>query len=147
MCALLIVGRNRINMKPKYTNDFYNKTIIASDEYTINLIKDICKGNRWEYTLEENTFTFQEQQYHLVNGILQWHITHRSTFEEQNNLANITSTSGDSELEPFALKRIKICRECEHYKMFMCTQCGCFMPAKTRLKWAECPKQKWLKEV
>lgn len=45
--------------------------------------------------------------------------------------------------EPFAQRRIKICRECEHYKMFVCTQCGCFMPAKTRLKMASCPIKKW----
>ena len=49
--------------------------------------------------------------------------------------------------ESFARVRIKICRECEHYKMFVCTQCGCFMPAKTRLKFAECPLKKWSKET
>lgn len=48
--------------------------------------------------------------------------------------------------EPFAQTRIKICRECEHYTMFVCKQCGCFMPAKTRLKMAECPIKKWLRE-
>ena len=53
----------------------------------------------------------------------------------------------DEELEPFALRRIKICRECEHYKLFTCMRCGCFMPLKTKIKGAECPKQKWLKEI
>ena len=48
--------------------------------------------------------------------------------------------------EPFAQKRIAICRECEHYRMFVCTQCGCFMPAKTRIRFTECPLKKWLRE-
>lgn len=48
--------------------------------------------------------------------------------------------------ESFAQQRIAICRSCEHYKLFVCTQCGCFMPAKTRLKFAECPIKKWLRE-
>jgi len=52
----------------------------------------------------------------------------------------------DEDLEPFALRRIKICRECDNYKLYFCTQCGCFMPAKTRLKMAECPIKKWERE-
>ena len=52
----------------------------------------------------------------------------------------------DEELEHFALQRIKICRECEHYKMFMCSQCGCIMPIKTRIKNAYCPIRKWNEE-
>jgi len=52
----------------------------------------------------------------------------------------------DEELEPFALRRIKICRECDQYKHFVCMQCGCFMPLKTKLRSAECPIAKWAKE-
>jgi len=48
--------------------------------------------------------------------------------------------------EHFAQVRIKICRECEHYIMLVCKQCGCFMPAKTRIKGVECPLKKWLRE-
>jgi hypothetical protein len=48
--------------------------------------------------------------------------------------------------EPYASRRIEICRACEHYAMFICKQCGCFMPAKTRLKGAQCPIGKWLQE-
>jgi len=48
--------------------------------------------------------------------------------------------------ESYAQARLAICRTCEHYKMFVCTQCGCFMPAKTRFKWTECPLKKWSKE-
>jgi len=48
--------------------------------------------------------------------------------------------------ESYATRRMEICRTCEHYAMFICKQCGCFMPAKTRLKGAECPIHKWLQE-
>jgi len=52
----------------------------------------------------------------------------------------------DEKLETFALKRIKICRECEHYKMYFCKKCGCFMPVKTKIKDVNCPIDKWQKE-
>jgi len=52
----------------------------------------------------------------------------------------------DEELEHYALSRIKICRSCEHYKMFICTQCYCVMPIKTRIKNVHCPINKWLAE-
>ena len=133
-------------MRPIYTNDFYTKTITASDDYTVNLMKDVCHGNKWEYTLDEKVFTFSEQAYHLMLGVLHWHLNHRDAFEKHNGI-NQDPPAKDEELEPFALRRIKICRECEHYKAFICTQCGCFMPVKTRFKGSECPKQKWLKEI
>ena len=42
-------------------------------------------------------------------------------------------------------KRIEHCRGCEHLlpKINVCRKCGCFMPAKVRLKWASCPIGKW----
>jgi len=52
----------------------------------------------------------------------------------------------DEELEPFALSRIKICRQCEHYTAFICTQCGCLMPVKTKFKNSACPLNKWTSE-
>jgi hypothetical protein len=54
----------------------------------------------------------------------------------------------DKDLEPFALTRIKICRECEYYskQFYSCKKCGCFMPIKTRFKVFSCPVGKW-KEV
>lgn len=52
--------------------------------------------------------------------------------------------------------RLNICRECEHFvgstkscgplvtEAFTDSKlCGCHMPTKTRLKWAECPLGKW----
>jgi hypothetical protein len=52
----------------------------------------------------------------------------------------------DKELEPFALRRIKICRDCEDYELYLCKHCGCFMPAKTKFKLAKCPINKWTEE-
>jgi len=42
-------------------------------------------------------------------------------------------------------KRIEHCKNCEHLvaKINICKKCGCFMPAKVRLKWASCPIGKW----
>jgi hypothetical protein len=42
-----------------------------------------------------------------------------------------------------ANKRMEICNGCEFLKLKFCKQCGCFMPAKTKLKDAECPIKKW----
>lgn len=40
--------------------------------------------------------------------------------------------------------RIETCKTCpELNRLGMCRQCGCFMPAKTRIKSASCPIGKW----
>ena len=57
------------------------------------------------------------------------------------------SEENDNNLEPFARRRIEICRQCEHYVMFVCKQCGCFMPAKTRFRGTSCPIGKWAAET
>jgi hypothetical protein len=48
-------------------------------------------------------------------------------------------------MKPEHLERAKICNECEHLNKVLsqCRKCGCWMPAKTRLNWAECPIGKW----
>ena len=40
-------------------------------------------------------------------------------------------------------KRYAICKSCEKFKAFTCTECGCFMKAKTKLEKATCPLGKW----
>jgi hypothetical protein len=41
-------------------------------------------------------------------------------------------------------ERIALCKSCDQLNALkICKQCGCFMPAKTRLKWASCPVGKW----
>lgn len=42
-----------------------------------------------------------------------------------------------------AMKRLKICESCPKLKIRFCQECNCFMPAKTRLKKAECPLNEW----
>jgi hypothetical protein len=40
--------------------------------------------------------------------------------------------------------RVKICEECDQLNTaYFCTNCNCFMPAKTYLKSAKCPMNKW----
>ena len=40
-------------------------------------------------------------------------------------------------------ERYQICLQCEHLNKFwkFCNLCGCFMPLKTKLRWAECPDE------
>tara|TARA_R110000822_G_scaffold225562_2_gene358292 strand:+ start:210 stop:377 length:168 start_codon:yes stop_codon:yes gene_type:complete len=47
-----------------------------------------------------------------------------------------------------AFKRLAICNSCpELFKpTWTCKQCGCFMKAKARLDFTECPIGKWGKE-
>jgi hypothetical protein len=41
-------------------------------------------------------------------------------------------------------RRYKICEECDKFlKSKQCSECGCFMPLKTRLNMAQCPLGKW----
>jgi len=41
--------------------------------------------------------------------------------------------------------RMEICRSCKYFraKTGQCTQCGCFMVVKTKLKNLRCPIDKW----
>ena len=41
--------------------------------------------------------------------------------------------------------RYKVCLGCPHLrkKVDQCAKCGCYMPAKVWLAWAECPEKKW----
>lgn len=50
--------------------------------------------------------------------------------------------------EPYNKRRIKICMSCNKYNKYVrtCKECGCFMPAKTKLKGSSCPIGKWGKE-
>ncbi len=46
-------------------------------------------------------------------------------------------------------ERLEICRGCEFVKVLpvlgeQCTVCNCLMAVKTKMKFTECPKQKWL---
>ena len=42
-------------------------------------------------------------------------------------------------------QRMLICFSCQHKnkKLNSCRECGCFLPAKTRVEDAECPHQYW----
>lgn len=40
-------------------------------------------------------------------------------------------------------QRLQICQKCPNYSKFWktCKICHCFMPLKTKLRWAECPDE------
>jgi len=42
-------------------------------------------------------------------------------------------------------QRIEICKNCPSYNstIFVCKECGCFMPVKTKIPTAKCPLGKW----
>jgi hypothetical protein len=42
-----------------------------------------------------------------------------------------------------AEERYAICKECDRLALGVCKECGCFMLAKTTLKFAGCPLNKW----
>ena len=46
-----------------------------------------------------------------------------------------------------AKDRYLICKSCESFQHLIkiCSQCGCFMPAKVTLAAANCPLGKWVK--
>jgi len=46
-----------------------------------------------------------------------------------------------------AKDRYSICKSCESFQPLLkiCSQCGCFMPAKVTLAAAYCPSKKWEK--
>lgn len=47
---------------------------------------------------------------------------------------------------PMALKRLEVCKGCEHWTGSKCRKCGCFTSLKVRLPSEACPIGKWAKE-
>jgi len=47
---------------------------------------------------------------------------------------------------PMALKRLEVCKGCEHWTGSKCRKCGCFTGLKVRLPEEACPIGKWGKE-
>ena len=40
--------------------------------------------------------------------------------------------------------RLSVCSSCDNYRITkQCSKCGCFMPAKVKLKFATCPEGLW----
>lgn len=53
--------------------------------------------------------------------------------------------TSDKKTQTMSDIRSKVCDHCQFKdkKLNTCTDCGCFLPAKTRVKEAECPKGFW----
>lgn len=64
------------------------------------------------------------------------------TINSSQSMVGIESTV-DLEIQEW---RMKICSECPLYDAAqgICTDCGCYMPLKTRMQGAECPKNFWV---
>ena len=47
-----------------------------------------------------------------------------------------------------AYERLQLCESCDKYIKLakICSECKCFMPVKTRLRFANCPIGKWDKK-
>jgi len=47
--------------------------------------------------------------------------------------------------EELAIKRLEICEKCPSLSKDSgrCAECGCFIKAKTRINFEECPLEKW----
>jgi len=58
----------------------------------------------------------------------------------------MSDTEPDLPTEGFAARRWEICKSCPELALYVCRQCGCFMPIKTRLRSSNCPLQKWTAE-
>jgi len=41
------------------------------------------------------------------------------------------------------VERKKICKVCEHYKIYFCNKCGCSISLKIKLSKSKCPIDKW----
>ena len=66
--------------------------------------------------------------------------------QETGKVSPLDFVNPDTEYAPVdeIQRRMKICEGCEHYLVSkQCSQCGCFMPLKTRLAHAVCPVDKW----
>ena len=57
------------------------------------------------------------------------------------------AVTGNVKISPQELadRRYAICTACPMYNkvLLICNDCGCFLPAKTKLKEATCPQNKW----
>jgi len=40
-------------------------------------------------------------------------------------------------------ERLLTCNECPKKKLGFCKECGCFIKAKIKVDWEECPDEKW----
>jgi hypothetical protein len=48
---------------------------------------------------------------------------------------------------PMFKQRMAACKSCENLTLNFCSECGCYMPIKTRLKWSRCPIGIWLEQT
>lgn len=62
----------------------------------------------------------------------------------KNIIQGFKALAGLSEKELYD-KRMPICKACDKFNkaIYVCNNCGCFLPAKTRVQTEACPEGKW----
>ena len=71
---------------------------------------------------------------------------HNAGKQKEGKVSPLDFINPDTEYAPVdeIQRRMSLCEGCEHYLISkQCSQCGCFMPLKTRLAHAVCPIDKW----
>lgn len=81
------------------------------------------------YFLMDKNLSLWEQYKKNLGDSRPWHVIHKENYVE----------------EDIANKRFLICQQCPDFfkPLQTCKKCGCLMKAKTKLKNASCPINKW----
>jgi ribosomal protein L32 len=63
----------------------------------------------------------------------------------QANLIGVANQIMENSGKALKAERYSVCKQCDAFSSIskFCGECGCFMPIKTLIKRAECPKGKW----
>jgi len=83
-----------------------------------------------------------DEKQKLLSKIVQDHESAKLKRKQEKEAARIEA---EFEKSTLAQDRIAICKSCDLYNqtLRMCSDCKCFMPVKTMLKWSKCPQNKW----
>lgn len=68
----------------------------------------------------------------------------KAIVEGHTNFVKSKTTGANEEVEELASQRLAICDSCsKKTKTNRCSECGCYLPAKTRSLNSNCPLNKW----
>lgn len=113
-----------------------------SSNPTLMMTPHVQPGSKWD----GKAFTPPSEQ--CVNMTSPWQEWKKKNAERQQYGVvrpwDVLNPDTEYASESAHQQRLAICEGCEHYMATQqCTKCGCFMPVKTKLKYAVCPVGKW----
>lgn len=112
------------------TNNDGNTEIITNMEEAVRQGR-ISKDHLILKKLSEQTLKF----YKSGNTIIEKHLSGNAVLQTQEEVQEDRSS---------VAYRIETCKNCDRLNTLkFCKECGCFMPAKVRIKSASCPIGKW----